>query len=50
MAEPNMHTPTIETDVDVPVAEVTKAVKIAPSIICYCGLPVAHYKVPKLTS
>ena len=40
VAEPNTHTPTIKTDVDVLVAEVTEAVEIAPSIICYCGLPV----------
>ena len=33
VAESNTHTPTIETDVDVPVAEVTEAVKITPSIV-----------------
>ena len=32
VAEPDTHTPTIETDVDVPVAKVTAAVKIAPSM------------------
>ena len=42
MAEPDTHTPTIETNMDVLVAKVTKAVKIAPSIVCYCGLPVAQ--------
>ena len=44
MAEPDMSSPTIETDMDVPVAEVAdvdNAVEIAPSIVCYCGLPVA---------
>lgn len=50
MAESDAHTPTIETDVDVLVAEVTEAVENVPSIVCYCGLLVACYKVRKLTS
>ena len=45
MTEPDTHTPTIKTDMDVPVTEVTKAVEVAPSSVCYCGLLVASYKV-----
>ena len=51
--EPDTRAPTIETDIDVPVAkvaEVTNALKLAPSIVCYCGLPVARYKIHKRTS
>ena len=53
MAESDMCTPTIETDVDVlvaEVAEVNNAVEITPSIVCYCGLPVARYKIRKWSS
>ena len=45
--------PTIETNVDVPVAkvaEVNDAVELAPSIVCYCGLPAARYKIRKRSS
>ena len=38
--ESDTHMPTIETDVDVPVAEVAEvndAVELALSIVCYCG-------------
>lgn len=46
MAEPDTRAPTVETDMDVPVAEVAEvnnAVEIAPSIVCYCGLPLKRW-------
>ena len=61
MAEPNtnmpietdMHTPTVKASINVlvaEVAEVTDALELMLSIICYCGLPVAQYKIHKQTS
>ena len=53
VAEPDTHMPTMEDNVDVPVAEVAEvndAVELAPSIVCYCGLPVARYKIRKRSS
>ena len=44
---------TLEADIDMPVAEAVEAndaFELAPSIVCYCGLPVARYKIHKRTS
>ena len=50
-AKHGTHAPLIETAMDTSVSEaITKVVEIAPSVVCYCRLPVARYKVRKPTS
>ena len=47
----SIHAPLVDTVTDMPVTEaIIDAAEIAPSVVCYCSLPVARYKVRKLTS